>query len=500
MKKAKKGEVIPEPSKAEFQKLNKELMQELIRERVSAPDCNAGVIFDGLDCIEVPDVKEAFECIFDALPKQNIQVLMFNFLKDDDEAEICYNYRFKRRKEEPELKVDKSKLSTGQASKVSKQTKMGASAPKGQVKGRGGKGNDKTVEEKPTETEVKEDEVVEIDEKDEPKPMDYTPEDKEKWLEFYKEMEEIITNINLRQMNMDDDLGDDEEEAKEEGEEGDGEEKAPSQAEKPAEDAQPAEGEEGKEGEEEVKSVKEKIKYGKRMVSEMYIHYDFKFLCEQAKKEVPEPIWPDPDKEPLPPPVTHQIVKKPGHRSERHPLKNYSIWTPKPKAEDAEEGAEEELENETTRWILQPKETKRLVVKFFSQKTGGNEFDKTLQFEIVGGAKPFNLNLSAVCEFPTINSNFKNVFTLQKKSRPANPPDCFIRKAYVQSEGVFDFGPLLVGKNPEKRDEEAVKKMNSSVFRITNNGKYDLNCTFALRSSMQIEGQVEKSPFISTQK
>ena len=96
------------------------------------------------------------------------------------------------------------------------------------MKGRGGKGNDKTVEEKPTETEVKEDEVVEIDEKDEPKPMDYTPEDKEKWLEFYKEMEEIITNINLRQMNMDDDLGDDEEEAKEEGEEGDGEEKAPS--------------------------------------------------------------------------------------------------------------------------------------------------------------------------------------------------------------------------------------------------------------------------------
>jgi len=45
----------------------------------------------------------------------------------------------------------------------------------------------------------------------------------------------------------------------------------------------------------------------------------------------------------------------------------------------------------------------------------------------------------------------------------------------VVSENVFDFGPLLIRKDPEKRHtDETVKKVNSSVFQISNNGKYDL--------------------------
>ena len=53
-----------------------------------------------------------------------------------------------------------------------------------------------------------------------------------------------------------------------------------------------------------------------------------KEICEEAKKLVPEPLWPDPDKEPLPPPMIHQIVKKPPNRSERTPITLFSIWTP----------------------------------------------------------------------------------------------------------------------------------------------------------------------------
>jgi hydrocephalus-inducing protein len=69
----------------------------------------------------------------------------------------------------------------------------------------------------------------------------------------------------------------------------------------------------------------------------------------------------------------------------------------------------------------------------------------------------------------------------------------------VVSENVFDFGPLLIGKDPEKRHtDEVVKKVNSSVFQISNNGKYDLNATFCLKSSLPTEegGLGEKSPFI----
>jgi len=88
-----------------------------------------------------------------------------------------------------------------------------------------------------------------------------------------------------------------------------------------------------------------------------------------------------------------------------------------------------------------------------------------LPFEIVGASKTFNLSLNAICEFPTINSNYKNVFMAQKKSRPSQPPESYLSKTYVVSEGVFDFGPLLIGKDPEKRhSDELVKKVNSSVF------------------------------------
>ena len=122
-----------------------------------------------------------------------------------------------------------------------------------------------------------------------------------------------------------------------------------------------------------------------------------------------------------------------------------------------------------------------------------------LQFEIVGSYRPFNLNLNAVCEFPTINSNNRNVFMAQKKSRPPQAPDSYLQKCFVVSENVFDFGPLLIGKDPEKRNtDETVKKMNSSVFQISNNGKYDSQATFTLRSSLPVEegGTGEKSPFI----
>jgi hypothetical protein len=46
--------------------------------------------------------------------------------------------------------------------------------------------------------------------------------------------------------------------------------------------------------------------------------------------------------------------------------------------------------------------------------------------------------------------------------------------------------------------DETVRKVNSSVFQISNNGKYDLQGTFTLRSSLPIEegGTGEKSPFI----
>lgn len=121
-----------------------------------------------------------------------------------------------------------------------------------------------------------------------------------------------------------------------------------------------------------------------------------------------------------------------------------------------------------------------------------------LQFELVGSYKPFNLNTEGHCEFPTISQNPKNLFMQQKKSRPATEPESFLSKTFVVNENTFDFGPLLIGKDPETRTDETVKQVNGTFFRITNNGKYDLEANFTLKSTLSFEegGPEGKSPFL----
>ena len=67
------------------------------------------------------------------------------------------------------------------------------------------------------------------------------------------------------------------------------------------------------------------------------------------------------------------------------------------------------------------------------------------------------------------------------------------------SENLFDFGPLLIKKDPEQRaTNETLRNVNSSVLQITNNGKYKVEANFTLKSTLPLDegGAGEKSPFI----
>lgn len=150
----------------------------------------------------------------------------------------------------------------------------------------------------------------------------------------------------------------------------------------PEENKEEAEEDAAKAEAEEAEEKPAEIRYGKRILIPQFIEYDFKFLCDAAKAAVPEPLWPDPDKEPLPPPIIHQIVRRPQVRPERKDITMFSIWTPRPEAarppsaEDgqaqAEEGAEEgqdtlpPMTKDQTRWVLGPKESRKVYIKFFS--------------------------------------------------------------------------------------------------------------------------------------
>lgn len=97
-----------------------------------------------------------------------------------------------------------------------------------------------------------------------------------------------------------------------------------------------------------------------------------------------------------------------------------------------------------------------------------------------------------------ISQNPRNLYLNQKKVRPTTEPESYLAKTFVVNENVFDFGPLLIGKDSEKREEEEVKKVNGTFFQITNNGKYDLEASFVLKSTLPNEegGPADKSPFI----
>ena len=131
------------------------------------------------------------------------------------------------------------------------------------------------------------------------------------------------------------------------GEEAEQQEEAKGEEEKKEEAKEEAAAEEEAEEARPAAEAAEQVQYGDRLLREQCIQYDFAFLCDDVKKIVPEPQWPDPDNEPLPPPLINSIQKKPPTRAERAKITKFSIWTPLPedqipKAEEGEEAAPEQ--------------------------------------------------------------------------------------------------------------------------------------------------------------
>ena len=108
---------------------------------------------------------------------------------------------------------------------------------------------------------------------------------------------------------------------------------------------------------------------------------------------------------------------------------------------------EENLDKTKTRWVLPAKTSVYLYVKFFSTTIG--EFASALNFEIVGSnKKDIHLNCKGSCQFPTIDQDISHILTARKvkRGRPKQIPNCYMSKVYIQSEGKYDFGSLLVGR------------------------------------------------------
>ena len=499
-KKKKKGQ-DPDPpiDETEYNYLTVELMIELVEARLAHPDCNAGTVFDGFDCEYIKDIQTCMEIIFEGCGNQNIQLLTFDYLKGENDLLVSHNYRYLKRKEAYE-KQHKSQY----------------------------QGKKKGIEELAEETRVGKYKGL--------KPKDWLEEEFSEYVEYKKSILDYFIKMAMRgeEINKESELKEErEKEIAEAALAGEGIEseglkpevmevpsRKGSRAVPPKEPAKEPPKEPLVEGEEEGEEEKEEIinlrkeRYGKRIVADLAIEYDFAFLCGESMKIIPAPEFPDQTKEPLPPPTLQHLLRRVNKRTERAPIYNFKILTPKEVEEGGkevkepasrndsvkegegvasqDEEAEKDIEfEENSRWIIKPRAKKILYIKFFATKVG--EYKDKLSFEIQGQPTQntkYDLLMQAECEFPKINDNLRNVFMHHTRGRPTQKG---ISKQLMTKSGIFQFGPLLIGKDSENKMQESYKKMNSAQMQITNNGLYPLHVDFELKSTaLQLE---YKSPF-----
>ena len=204
------------------------------------------------------------------------------------------------------------------------------------------------------------------------------------------------------------------------------------------------------------------------------------------------------DEKVTPDPYTVEIVQKPAVRPARTPVLHFKLLEAEKRevaSGEADEGGEptevggvEEVEPEKkTRWVVPAHGSVTVRVDFDSEDVG--TFREMLGFEVMGGEKYNVLMAEGVAAHPQISQDFRNVYYSKVKAKVASA----VSRQFVISRQMFEFGPLLAGKD-KGGYEEGKHPENSALFRITNCGLFEANVDISLRSS---SGEnAEGSPFI----
>lgn len=127
------------------------------------------------------------------------------------------------------------------------------------------------------------------------------------------------------------------------------------------------------------------------------------------------------------------------------------------------------------RWIIQANESVTLRIRFKSEELG--QFDQTLNFEIVGTRRRYQLFCRGVCAFPAISREPRVVFPHRKKYRK---PEEIVHKKYILSSETFEFGPLLCGKTRDRYREEKYPE-NVEKLTVMNTSPIDAEISFCFQ-------------------
>jgi hypothetical protein len=145
----------------------------------------------------------------------------------------------------------------------------------------------------------------------------------------------------------------------------------------------------------------------------------------------------------------------------------------KPEAEPKPKPTERLVE--TARWVLQPDEVAVARLQFCSAEV--ISLDTKLAFEVCYGDTKLEVPVKALCAYPSISTDPRNVFPRRVKARPGRECDAAVCKQYVTNRKRFEFGPLLAGVAAAAKPPE-----HCSKFRITNSGPFKLKAALAMKS------------------
>ncbi|XP_033116735.1 hydrocephalus-inducing protein homolog isoform X2 [Anneissia japonica] len=127
------------------------------------------------------------------------------------------------------------------------------------------------------------------------------------------------------------------------------------------------------------------------------------------------------------------------------------------------------------RWMIQPGGEVTLRLRFQSEELG--QFDQTLNFEITGTRRRYQLFNRGICSFPNISREPRIVFPNRKKSKRT---DEIVHKKYILSTETLMMGPLLAGKSRD-RYKEGKYPENTEKLKISNTSPLDVEVSFCFQ-------------------
>ncbi|CAL1528045.1 unnamed protein product [Lymnaea stagnalis] len=142
------------------------------------------------------------------------------------------------------------------------------------------------------------------------------------------------------------------------------------------------------------------------------------------------------------------------------------------------------------RWIIPAGGNVTLKLRFLSDDLG--QFDQTMNFEIIGTRRRYQMFCRGVCAFPTISKEPRIVFPSRKKNHRIED---IVHKKYILSTEVFEFGPLLVGKSRDKYREGKYPE-NMETLTILNTSPLDADISFCFQHDSKGETYLLEPPFM----